>query len=246
MYDARLGRWWGIDKLSGQFTWVSPYAYTLNNPVRLIEQEGKFPIDVHYAMVKKSLSKTTISTQTAKTIAYGASLHADAFSKKNLHLDNMSDFKSIAGGYGSAKIDFVKGMKLNDFIRAGEGLHTVADFYSHSNYISLYQTYASENKLSMEISDIPTFSEAINNPDLKGFVDVLKKELKTGTFGEGNVVKELIKDKHSKDENSHGQMNLDSPESPKGKLPYNDQGDTLYDAAKATAEKDIEKTVENY
>ena len=39
-------------------------------------------------------------------------------------------------------------------------------------------------------------------------------------------------------------MNLDSNDSPKGNNQYNDEN-TMYDAARATAQKDINKTVNN-
>ncbi len=242
-YDSRIGRWWSIDLLSNKYPSMSSYMYCANNPIKYIDPDGRFPIGVHYKMVMAAFSQTKVLTTNAIIVAYGASFHADAMSEKNLHLDNMSDFESIVSGYVLAKYNFAKGMKFEDFIRAGEGLHTVGDFYSHSNYIDLYRQYADKNKLSMDINKIPTLSEAIGDPKLKGFIDNLKANLKTGTFGEGNVLIELAKDKRSNDPNSHGQMNLDEPNSPMGGLPYNNEGATMYDAARATAEKDLNATV---
>ena len=68
--------------------------------------------------------------------------------------------------------------------------------------------------------------------------------LKTGTFGNGNVIVDYVKDILSKDPNSHGQMNLDKNKGA-GAISYNNKGATMYDAAKAVAQKELNRTVNN-
>ena len=41
MQDPQLGRWNGIDKLTGEYSPVSPYAYCANNPVKYIDLDGE-------------------------------------------------------------------------------------------------------------------------------------------------------------------------------------------------------------
>lgn len=41
MYDPQLGRWHTVDPMSEKFYPSSPYAYTVNNPVLLIDPDGK-------------------------------------------------------------------------------------------------------------------------------------------------------------------------------------------------------------
>ena len=119
-------------------------------------------------------------------------------------------------------------MDKGHYRRAGISLHTVADFYAHSNYIDLYSEYANENKLSMNIDDIPTFSDAMNDEKFMKFVEE-NGGLKTGAFpGWGKK--------------SHKKMNKDSNDSFNGGSPYNKNnpaGSTKHEAARSVSEKDL-------
>ena len=45
-YDATLGRWFVVDPLAEKYYAWSPYAYCFNNPIGLIDEEGKAPLKV--------------------------------------------------------------------------------------------------------------------------------------------------------------------------------------------------------
>src|SRR5690606_4196232 len=45
IYDSRLGRWLSVDPLAEKFPSVSPYVYTLNNPLRFIDPDGRMAVD---------------------------------------------------------------------------------------------------------------------------------------------------------------------------------------------------------
>ena len=44
-YDTRLGQWWGVDPLFADNSCFSPYIFTENNPILLIDPNGGNPID---------------------------------------------------------------------------------------------------------------------------------------------------------------------------------------------------------
>jgi RHS repeat-associated protein len=41
MQDMQLGRWWGVDPLAEKWNSYSPYNYVLNNPINLIDLDGR-------------------------------------------------------------------------------------------------------------------------------------------------------------------------------------------------------------
>jgi RHS repeat-associated protein len=43
-YDPRIGRRWNVDPLASKMPSISPYAYCANNPVLLIDPDGRLPI----------------------------------------------------------------------------------------------------------------------------------------------------------------------------------------------------------
>ena len=40
-YDAEVGRFIGVDPLAGKYPGWTPYNYTLNNPLRLVDPDGR-------------------------------------------------------------------------------------------------------------------------------------------------------------------------------------------------------------
>ena len=113
-------------------------------------------------------------------------------------------------------------------------IHTIADFYSHSNYVELYYKYAKENGLSMDAEDIRPFSEMMNDENFMEYVNGEGGVLMTGKFP------------GSKDD-SHKKMNMDSNKSFNGKKPYdeknNPNGPTKHDAAKIAAQKELNNII---
>ena len=238
--------WLSVDPMADKYPGISPYAYCAWNPVKLVDPDGRFPIKTHKEIVSTALSNTTIAPSVQKKILYGVGTHSDVWnaSKSAVHLDNMRGFESIKEHYLNAVNGFNSNMQAGNYVTAGENLHTIADFYSHSNYIDLYSQYASENGLSMAIDDIPTFFDAMNNTD---FVDYANSHggFQTGSFSIGGWLMETVFKKPPLEE-SHTLMNLDSEVSINGGKPYNvGQSDSpsKHAAARAVAQKETNKLV---
>jgi len=206
-----------------------------------VDPDGRFPFNIHSEIVNEAiLGKSYYFTPIRKTLVTCAGYIADFKHASNnmVHLDNMKGYTSIATAYNNAVKSFKSNINKGGWEVAGISLHTVADFYSHSNYIELYREYARENHLSMAIEDIPTFSEAQNDSKL---VDFLKdKDFRTGTYGDGPLA--YIRDKISKDPMSHNKTNKDNKNTSAGRIQYNDTA-TMYDAALAVAKKDTKNIV---
>jgi len=87
MYDPAVGRFMGVDPLAEKYNSWSPYTYTLNNPVRYIDPDGR---EVKSTIVKgagESGRDLQLITVTGKLIN---------FSNNNVNMQRaLSDIKSL-------------------------------------------------------------------------------------------------------------------------------------------------------
>ena len=225
------------DPMFEKYFWMTPYAYCANNPVKYVDPDGEFPMSMHAQMVNEAFKNSSLSLEVKMEIAFGTSIFADGLNAfiSFVHMDNMTGTSSIVNLYNAAKSAFVILMDKGNYTIAGMALHTVADFYSHSNYIDLYSEYAKQSGLSMDIDDIPTFSDAMNDEKFMKFVEK-RGGLKTGVFpGWGDK--------------SHRKMNMDSNDTFNGGSPYdkdNPTGPTKHEAARSVAQKELNKLAKEY
>jgi len=56
LYDPRVGRWFAIDPLENEFPYVSPYAYALNNPIYIVDLDGKKPDPIIVKYIQTALN----------------------------------------------------------------------------------------------------------------------------------------------------------------------------------------------
>jgi len=232
-----------VDPMSDKYPSISPYAYCAWNPVKLVDPDGNFLIPTHAIMVFKSCIRIglrclwKIGLTNMIKMCYGTSIQADLFhwKRSEVHLDGYNTYgpnnpSELISSYNNAIANYQKNFSNEDYYNAGEALHTIADFYSHSNYIDLYAQYAELNNLSKDIKDIPTFSEAQKDADLMRFLD---GKLKTGIYPDDDNNKE----------NSHKGMTKDSIKKGIGGNQYLETEHTFYDAARETAQKETNEIV---
>ncbi|MBX9448945.1 MAG: hypothetical protein KL787_04200 [Taibaiella sp.] len=64
-HDPQTGRWNGIDELSEKFYSISPYVYCTNNPINIIDKDGRDTFNFN--------SENTYSDQTKDMVVYPTS-----------------------------------------------------------------------------------------------------------------------------------------------------------------------------
>jgi hypothetical protein len=150
-------------------------------------------------------------------------------------MDNKANYTEVSNAYSDATSKLTTSLNSEKYKNVGEAVHTIADFYSHSNCIDLYTAYADENGIDIDLNNIPTFDETVNNENLAGFKTMLENPntgLKTGKWGNGT-------DKNATDH--HDQMNLDSPKKGNGSKTIKGTDIKKHDAAVNVATRDIER-----
>ena len=240
--------WLSVDPMADKYPEITPYHYCHWNPIKLVDPTGEFDYKIHERMVREAFTKSgsTFTIEQQNLIVKGTGWYSDWNLRKDnsIHMDNyyptkkvsqLSNYQNIVNRYNEAVSNYQNKISNENYHDAGIELHTIADFYSHSNYIELFDKYMNGKEFTAD--DIPTFSEVLNNPQYSGFIDILQAELHTGKYQ--NWIFEQVTSK----DNSHKYMNHDNDKSISGRSEYH--GTTGYDAAYKVALKDIINIMEN-
>ncbi len=236
------------DPLFEKYFWMSPYAYCNNNPVALIDPDGRFPIGMHKKIVTDAINYLSITDPNRYSllanptnhgnIRFGVGNYADIANYPNpaIHFDGKVGFQSCVSHWNNVSNSLSKSYNNNDFVSFGRDLHTVADFYAHSNYVELYVSYYTDVlKMDLEnfdINSIPTFDDALADPKLSQYLK--DNKLRTGYYGKGT---------DPSSETHHNRMNKDKPTSERGRKRINSKY-TLYDAALNVANRSTRQKME--
>jgi hypothetical protein len=223
-----------VDPMADKYPSLSPYAYCAWNPIKFIDPNGEFKIPIHVEIVSEVIGDNIGCVKTA-LIKYGTGIYADIFGyfSEKIHLDNIGENKGLFDQYATLLSKF--NSKYWNPISMGKDLHTIADFYAHSNYIGLYMKYVGNNP-GKNLDEIPTFSDVLTNDNYSDFKQILEKNLKTGIYNS------LIEDRNSTDPDSHHLMNYDCPESYMGSRDYN--GLKGYDIAYSLAKREVNNAIQ--
>lgn len=122
------------------------------------------------------------------TVLSGGIVYPDIYESgtKSAHFDQM-DYNAIVKNFDEIKTETslaasnYRAKEITEYslgVKVGRILHSIQDFYSHSNYVELYiQAYGKE-----KLKDIPTFEDALSDSKFKRFAMLLKYRLKTGDY----------------------------------------------------------------
>jgi len=219
-YDPRVSIWLSVDPLAEEYPNIGGYTYCANNPINIIDPDGRFLFDVHRRILTNGISGFSFNKDVMKGMGVGLSdpsggiVHPDTEGtmlnywrgsyNNHDHFDNMNsvdianNFKSIENRTNDLVDNYNSGKISNETFgfKIGEELHAIQDFYSHSNFVELFeQSGGNINGI------IPTYQEVMNGSKydkLKGMINGGK--LITGEYDEKN---------HKTGPKSHLKMNKD-------------------------------------
>ena len=130
-YDPRAARWFSRDPFEQKYVGLSPYHYGFNNPIYFLDPNGKFTIPNHW--------KAYNETGTMNPL-FGAidGLFNDVAKMKDekTHFDNCVNRQEVmkivdeAGGWNNL------------------GKHQEGDFFSHSNYVDIWDNLLQKGEVS--------------------------------------------------------------------------------------------------
>ena len=188
-----VSRWMSPDPLASDYPGESPYSFAGNSPIVFVDQEGKFKIPIHYSITKQALAGLSLSNAASIDILNGNTIVADIMgANSEIHFDARRNYSQIQSTFRTLneKIDDLANnyTKLDAFqggsnsIELGKALHTVQDFYAHSNYVELYIQYYQDNNDGAvpDAENIPIYDKGIQDENFAN--NYLKGKLKTGEF----------------------------------------------------------------
>jgi len=174
IYDARIGRWLAMDPSSSKYSWSSPYVFTNNNPICIIDPDGKDGVGVH------TISKSGVSTITITAVYYVEQECVEQMAvlmkiNKTLNAQNYIVTDPNSEYYGSVvKFDLT-------IVSAGKNENTA--LYYAENESEKKTVYSSDFKeLSTTQNGIPIANSIIfksqdewqNDPDAKSIANAYK------------------------------------------------------------------------
>ncbi|MBL7994997.1 RHS repeat-associated core domain-containing protein, partial [bacterium] len=145
-YNSEVGRWMSVDPKSAKGPQYSPYLYTFDNPILMVDPNGKWPTEIHNTIIQRAFA-SSLSSQELKVLQ-NASYYADhkpgAQGSGSANEHSMSqpgqkkaDAEKNTKEFIESKIDeFVNKDGDEALFALGEAMHAVMDGTSptHSGY----------------------------------------------------------------------------------------------------------------
>ena len=257
IYDGRLGKWLSVDPFASKTPDESPFITFGNNPIVNIDPDGKFKVPIHRAIIEKAIELLGLDWSRKHFKLAGRQQYIDIFyaTDDDVHFDNKftaqdvyKRWESLAKEIQDAKLSDDDGRILKGDIdmsfdeNLAKVLHTVQDFYSHTNFVELYIEYYknTHNGNDPNEAEVPIYDDAIKDDKFKK--EYLDTRLKSGGFNLWRWLRGVDKKNTDKRGHTHhDDLNKDDENTPEGKKKHT--GVSLHSYARTVATKHTKKII---
>jgi len=237
----------------------SSYVVENDNPLNNIDPSGGFSVPVHQEIMKEAMEAVGLNPYDESEGELIASQRdVDYYHSTNsyYHFDNRFTSKQVYSTWKTLDQEITNSSlsktpasftSVFPIWNLGRVLHTVMDFYSHSNYVELYVSYymKTHNNQVPDVNSIPLYEDGVKIADFKK--DYLDPGLHTGEFHVGTWLKSMFKsglqtlEAHKNGHQSHEELNKDDDTTPEGKAKASANSPTYFQYAKNTALRNVTK-----
>jgi len=129
MYDSETGRLFVLDPLADKFSSVTPYVYCLNDPISIVDPDGKMPVWVIPVVKGLAFGVADMAAQISAHMAVNGSSFKDAFNDIDWASVGMSAAAGVVPGGRVAKSVFMGGLVLDSAIdiSINDGVESIFD-----------------------------------------------------------------------------------------------------------------------
>ena len=149
-YDSRIGRWLQVDPLFEKYPGVSPYAYSLNNPISNFDPNGKYTksfIYNNYYFHRFTITEAWVHTMGQAFIPLPGQIIADVFpSDPSFNRSSWTLADNPFTRHGLAKVFNSKGW---EYFNKGMGLFEASNTWSEIRSNFVYDEAAFNYALSL-------------------------------------------------------------------------------------------------
>jgi hypothetical protein len=146
-YDPSIGRWHCIDNKAEKYVFITPFAYTANNPIRFIDPDGNVIVDATGKPITYSANKGWSSNATADVKRIGNAMMTTE--------TGMAQFNEMVTASHSITLNISSDTKVTSYPNGSNG-------YKLGEAQNSYNINSKTGKATITKSDIVIYEGTIN------------------------------------------------------------------------------------